>query len=145
LFRRYRLACVDGHLIPDGLRADFKWSVHSWEHGAEKWSELGLEVEERNFWENPEQVLGAPPEEFFRDIVEAGDLDVFGIDFGIRKEDGRIIVYEVNSAMAIANGGDLEKFPYRTAQCDKIKGMITDLLFKKAKEHGAGKSPNSAD
>ena len=142
MFRRYRIACVGGQLIPDGLRADFSWNVHSWEHGPEKWAELGLDVEEKNFWDNPEQVLNAPPEEFFRDIVEAVDLDVFGIDFGIRKEDGRIIVYEVNSAMAIANGGDLETFPYRTAQCDEIKRLITDLLFEKAKEHSAGKSPS---
>lgn len=142
MFRRYRIACVGGQLIPDGLRADFNWNVHSWDHGPDKWAELGLDVEERSFWENPEQVLNAPPEEFFRDIVEAVDLDVFGIDFGIRKEDGRIIVYEVNSAMAIANGGDLETFPYRTEQCDEIKRLITDLLFEKAKEYGAGKSPN---
>ncbi len=145
LFRRYRIACIDGHLIPDGLRADFKWNVHSWEHGPEKWAELGFDVEEKNFWENPEEVLGAPPEEFFRDIVDATDLDVFGIDFGIRKEDGRIIVFEVNSAMAIANGGDLETFPYRTAQCDQIKGMITDMLFEKAKAHSAEESPISAN
>ena len=43
-----------------------------------------------------------------------------------------MIVYEVNSAMAIANGGGLEKFPYRIPQCDHIKGMIIDLLFEKA-------------
>lgn len=140
LYRRYRLACVDGQLVPDGMRADFKWNVHSWDHGPEKWAELGLDAEETAFWESPEEVLGAPPEEFFRDIVDATKLDVFGIDFGIRKEDGRIIVYEVNSAMAIANGGDLVKFPYRTAQCDLIKGMITDLLFAKAGK-GSERSP----
>lgn len=132
MFRRYRLACVGGRLIPDGLRADFKWNVHSWDHGPEKWSELGFDEEEKAFWENPEELLGAPPEEFFRDIVEATELDIYGIDFGIRKDDGRVIVYEVNSAMAIANGGGLEKFPYRIPQCDHIKGMIIDLLFEKA-------------
>ncbi len=144
MFRRYRMACVGGQLIPDGLRADFKWNVHSWEHGPEKWAELGLDSEERNFWENPEEVIGAPPEEFFREIVEATELDVFGIDFGIRKKDGRIIVYEVNSAMAIANGGDLVKFPYRTAQCDQIKSLIVDLLFAKADKNGGGIVPDPA-
>lgn len=132
MYRRYRMACIGGRLIPDGLRADFKWNVHSWDHGPEKWAELGIDAEERNFWENPEEVLGAPPEEIFRDIVDTTELDIYGIDFGFRKEDGALIVYEVNSAMAIANGGDLVKFPYRTAQCDKIKNLITDLLFEKA-------------
>ena len=132
MFRRYRLACVGGRLIPEGMRADFKWNVHSWDHGPEKWSELGFDEEEKAFWENPEELLGAPPEEFFRDIVEATELDIYGIDFGIRKDDGRVIVYEVNSAMAIANGGGLEKFPYRIPQCDHVKGLIIDLLFEKA-------------
>jgi tetratricopeptide (TPR) repeat protein len=132
MFRRYRLACVGGRLIPDGMRADFKWNVHSWDHGPEKWSELDLDKEEKAFWENPEELLGAPPEEFFRDIVDATELDIYGIDFGFRKKDGRVIVYEVNSAMAIANGGDLVRFPYRIPQCDHIKGLITDLLFEKA-------------
>lgn len=132
LYRRYRLACVGRRLIPDGLRADFSWNVHGWEYGPEKWSELGLDEEERAFWENPEKVLGEPPETFFREIIDATELDIYGIDFGFRKEDGRVVVYEVNSAMAIANGGDLVKFPYRVAQCDKIKDLIIDLLFEKA-------------
>jgi len=144
MYRRYRMACVDGHLIPEGLRADFKWNVHSWEHGREKWLERGLDKEEIEFWENPEKMLGAPPEEFFRDIVDATDLEVFGIDFGIRKDDGRIIVYEVNSAMAIANGGDLVMFPYRIPQCDHIKDLIIGHLFAKAGK-SSGMVPDSAD
>lgn len=144
LFRRYRLACVGKRLVPDSLRADFTWNVHSWDHEADKWFELGLDEEEKAFWENPEKLLGAPPDEVFRDIVDATELDIYGIDFGFRKEDGRVIVYEVNCAMAIANGGDLVKFPYRTAQCDHIQGLITDLLFEKAGKSVADSTPAPA-
>ncbi len=144
LFRRYRLACMGGRIVPDGLRADFAWNVHNWEHGPEKWAALGLDKEEVAFWENPTELLGAPPEEFFREIIDATTLDIYGFDFGFL-QDGRVIVYEVNSAMAIANGGDLKVFPYRQAQCDRIRQLIADFLFEKAGKTGASAHAETAN
>lgn len=130
LFRRYRCACLGGHLAPDNMHAAKEWNVHGHGRDTLDWYGLGLDREEMTYIENPESVLGARPEVVFKEIADNTTLDIYGIDFGFRK-DGRLVVFEVNAAMAITEA-DLAKFPYRRARWEKDVARVEAYFSAKA-------------
>lgn len=130
LFRRYRYACIGGELIPDNMHAALGWNVHGEDRDTFDWYGRGMDREELEYLTEPESVLGIRPEDLFGEITEKTDLDVFGIDFG-RRKDGRIVIFEVNASMAISEA-DLEKFPYRKASQEKMVSRIENFLHTKA-------------
>lgn len=134
LFRRYRCACVGGQLVPDNMHAAKEWNVHGHGRDTLDWYGQGLDREELAYLEEPESVLGALPEVLFKEIADNTALDIFGIDFGFRK-DGRIVVFEANAAMAITEA-DLNKFPYRRAGWEQAVARVEAFLSNKAAYRG---------
>lgn len=130
LFRRYRYACVGGQLAPDNMHAAKEWNVHGHGRDTLDWYGLGLDREEMAFLEDPESVLGMQPGVLFKEITDNTALDIYGIDFGFRK-DGRIVIFEVNAAMAITEA-DLGKFPYRRASWEKSVARVENYFSEKA-------------
>ncbi len=130
LFRRYRYACIGGQLVPDNMHAAKEWNVHGHGRDTLDWYGQGLDREEMAYLEDPESVLGALPEVLFKEIADNTPLDIFGIDFGFRK-DGRIVVFEANAAMAITEA-DLNKFPYRRAGWKEAVARVEAYFSEKA-------------
>ncbi len=135
LFRRYRLACIDGQLRPCGMHVGSDWNVHGEGRETLDWTGLGLDKEEIAYHEHPETVLGGAPEDVFREIVDAIDLDIYGIDFGFRR-DGGIIVYEINAAMGLSLTGERTGAGYRQPYKAGVISAIETCLFDRA-----GKAP----
>jgi len=131
LFRRYRLACVDGKLRPCGMHVGSDWNVHGEGRDTVDWVGLGLDKEEIAFHEAPETVLGGPPEEVFREITDTIDLDIYGIDFGFRREGG-LIVYEINAAMGLSLAGARMGAGYRAPYKTEVIRSIEACLFNRA-------------
>lgn len=134
-FRRYRCACIGNKTIPCGLHVGSGWNVHGEDRGKLDWSGLGFDKEEIAFYENPSAMLGSAPEDYFREITDAIDLDIYGFDFGYRR-DGRVIVYEVNSAMGLSLAGARMDTSYRKNYRTSLINLIETYLFDRA-----GKSP----
>jgi len=130
LFRRYRYACIGGELAPDNMHAALGWNVHGEDRDTFDWYGRGMDREELTYLTEPETALGIRPEDLFGEITEKTDLDIFGIDFG-RRKDGRIVIFEVNASMAISEA-DLKKYPYRQAHQEKMVSRIETFFHKKA-------------
>ena len=69
------------------------WNVHSRERLSLDWFERGLDREETAFVDEPAEVLGIEPSELFQEIIDKTPLEIYGIDFGVRR-DGRIVVLQ---------------------------------------------------
>ncbi len=132
LFRRYRIACVDGRLLPNSLHVATDWNVHSMGREALDWYERGLDREEEAFRAEPGRVLKAEPEDVFKSILENTALDIYGFDFGMSR-DGRIVVFEVNAAMALGLEFDFRKYPYRKSIADELILEIENYFLRVAR------------
>lgn len=124
LFRRYRFACIDGKLTANSLHISKGWNVHGVDREVLGWTERGFDEEENAFYDQPAELLGAEPEEVFSEIIEKTPLDIYGFDFGFRREDGRIVIYEINAAMALSLDIDFEKYPNRKPYGDKFAADV---------------------
>lgn len=130
-FRRYRCARIGDKMLSCGLHVGSGWNVHGEDRGTLDWSGLGFDIEEIAFYEDPSAMLGSPPEDFFREIADAIDLDIYGFDFGYRR-DGRVIVFEVNSAMGLSLAGNPSSDPYRAPYQAEVVNNIETYLFDRA-------------
>ncbi len=130
-FRRYRFARIGDKLVPCGLHVGSGWNVHGEGRAALDWSGLGFDKEEIAFYEDPVAMLDSAPEDYFRDIIDATNLDIYGFDFGFR-QDGRCIVYEVNAAMGLSLAGVSSDDTYREAYRKAVKNDIETYLFDRA-------------
>lgn len=128
--RRFRIGVVDGVCLTLNMHAAEDWNVHHVDRTEMRWTERGLEEDERQFLLEPERLIGAPPEEVFAPIVRRTPLDVYGIDFGIDR-DGRIVVFEVNAAMAFSTG-KLAAWPLVMEQRQRLIAAIFDLCERRA-------------
>lgn len=128
VFRRYRMSVVDGRMRAANMHVAAQWNVHGSERGDFDWEGDGLRAEELAFVEDPASLLGDAPETVFADIREACRLDVYGIDFGLRRADRRPIVFEVNAAMSFTSRQLVRAFPHlgpsRAALIDDLETLF---------------------
>jgi hypothetical protein len=132
LYRRYRFACVDGQLSANSLQIASQWNVHAKERETLGWFERGFDREETAFYDEPAKLLGAEPADVFREIVRSTPLDIYGIDFGFAR-DGRIVVFEINAAMALGLDTDFRKYPNRKPCADRFAAEVEALFFARRK------------
>jgi hypothetical protein len=130
LFRRYRFACIDSNLFANSLQISQGWNVHGAGRENLDWVGRGFDKEENAFYDEPEELLGAKPENVFAEVMEQTPLDIYGIDFGFRRADGRIVVYEINAAMALSLDIDFEKYPNRKPYGDWFAAAV-EAYFRK--------------
>ncbi len=133
LFRRYRIAIIGDTMRPCGMHFGSDWNVHGESLTTLDWKTLGLDKEEIAFHASPEAVLGAAPEDVFREVTDTTDLDIYGIDFGFRT-DGRVVVYEINAAMGLSLAGlsSGTSPDYRTPFAHEMMHAIEAYLFDRA-------------
>lgn len=131
-FRRYRFAVVGTAMAPSNMHVASHWNVHGSERDAFDWEGLGLGAAERQFLEAPDVLLGAAPEIVFAPILERTELDIYGIDFGVRRSDGRIVVFEVNSAMLFSSVSLAQRFPYLWPHRNDLNTKIEEFLLARA-------------
>ncbi len=130
-FRRYRFALIGDKMIPCGLHVGKGWNVHGEGRAEVDWVGLGFDKQEIAFYEEPTTVLGSAPKDFFRDIIDAIDLDIYGFDFGFRR-DGRVVVYEINASMGLSLAGTSIDETYRKAYRKAVTNDIEAYLFDRA-------------
>jgi tetratricopeptide (TPR) repeat protein len=129
-WRKYRVMCIAGQLYPLHLAIAHRWDVHYFSAAMTERAEY--RAEEAHFLRDPISVLGAPAWDALGKIRDRLGLDYMGIDFGLL-DDGRIVLFEANAAMAVLAPDPDPRFAYRRPASDAIALALRDMLLDRIK------------
>ncbi len=137
--RKYRVAFIDGRPYPIHLAIAQQWKVHYFS-GAMAESPEHRE-EEHRFLDDMHGVFGAAGVAALDAVGQAMQLDYGGVDFG-RDRDGRIVVFEANSAMAIYPPPADPCWDYRRPAHERAISAVRSLLLDRALTSGRTPPPH---
>ena len=125
LFRKYRMMTIGGKLYPVHLAISDQWKVHYLTSLMDLRSDL--RAEEAAFLCAPDVAIGGNAMRSLELLAQSLALDYGGIDFGIDAE-GRVVVFEANATMIIANPKSDGKYFYRRAALRTAQDAATELF-----------------
>ncbi len=133
LWRKFRVAYIDGTLYP--VEVDFRdhWMVHriaSADHFMQAQSEL--KGAEARFLDNMYDEIDAAHVETLTRIGNTIGLDFIGIDFGF-DQNGRMVVYEANASMNLLAYHFMKDHPYVRASADAILTAFMRLILDRSR------------
>jgi len=129
LIRKNRVMSIGGQLLPAHAAVANNWKVHFFSSAAPEQAEA--RVEDRNFLENMERVLGPKAMEALRRVQAAMNLDYFGTDFSLGAN-GDVMIYETNATMNVPPPEAGETWDYRRAATQRIADAVRAIFFAKA-------------
>lgn len=131
LFRKYRIAFIDGAPYASHMAISEHWMVHYLSAGMTASAEK--RAEEERFMAGFEQEGGFAVRHAaaFRTMVERVGLDYFVIDCGETPE-GDLLLFEIDVAMIVHSIDPPELFPYKTPAMKKVFQAFNALLEKRA-------------
>ncbi|MEO1330532.1 MAG: tetratricopeptide repeat protein [Pseudomonadota bacterium] len=133
IFRRYRMVVAGAQIMAANMHVAQQWNVHGAERGDFDWEAHGLRAEELAFVETPETLLDGAPDQVFAEVLARCPLDVYGIDFGVRREDGRIVVFEINASMSFTSVQLVRAYPHLAPHRDRMIEAIEALFLERAR------------
>ncbi|MBV8666821.1 MAG: tetratricopeptide repeat protein [Burkholderiaceae bacterium] len=127
-FRKYRVICLDGEVLPYHLAIHNHWMVHHFrtDMANQEW----MRKEEEAFLKNMDDVFDARHQESLRAIGKATGLDYCGIDCSLDRE-GNIVVFETNATMLVHDEKEAT-FAYKNPYIAKIKVAFDAMLARMA-------------
>jgi tetratricopeptide (TPR) repeat protein len=129
LIRKFRVMSIGAQLFPAHEALAKDWKVHFFSSSAPEQAEA--RVEDRDFLENMERVLGPKVMGTLRRVQAVMSLDYFGIDFSIGAN-GDVLIYESNATMNVPPPEAGEIWDYRRAATQRIADAVRALFFAKA-------------
>jgi len=131
LFRKYRIAFIDGEPFASHMAISGHWMVHYLNAGMTASPEK--REEEARFMADFDAEGGfvSRHRTAFEALVRRVGLDYFVIDCG-ETVDGEILVFEIDVAMIVHSIDPPELFPYKTPAMKKLFAAFTALLNKRA-------------
>jgi hypothetical protein len=143
LFRKYRLICIDGELLPYHLAIHDDWKVHHFR--TDMANQAWMRQEEESFLKDPHQVFDEPHQAALRAVAAATGLDYCGIDCALDCN-GEIVVFETNAAMLVHDEKG-EIFAYKNPYIARIKdafcAKLTRLAVAAKQNYMGGITPSS--
>jgi tetratricopeptide (TPR) repeat protein len=129
-FRKYRIIFVGGVPFAHHLAISDRWMVHYYNalNAREPW----IRDEEERFLADVHAVFGGPRASVLEQIVRRAGLDYFGLDCSILP-DGRILVFEIDTAMIVHLGDPPGLYPYKHRYVPRIPQALERLISAKAK------------
>jgi len=128
-FRKYRLICIDGELLPYHLAIHDDWKVHHFR--TDMANQAWMRHEEESFLKDPHLVFDEPHQSALLAVAAAIGLDYSGIDCALDCN-GEIVVFETNAAMLVHDEKG-EIFKYKNPYIAKIKDAFDAKLTRMAK------------
>ncbi|MFZ4698830.1 MAG: ATP-grasp domain-containing protein [Candidatus Methylumidiphilus sp.] len=126
LFRKYRIALVNGHPFICHMAISEHWMIHylnaGMEHSAEK------REEESRFMTCFDDDFAPRHTHAFQAIAARMGLDYLAIDCA-QTRDGKLLVFEVDTAMIVHTLDSVDVFPYKKAMMQKMFGAFRQMLF----------------
>lgn len=98
LWRKFRVLCIGGEVIPASVHYSDEWNVHLHRSRDISTALPDAETVKSAFRKDPAATIGAANWDIILKVCAAVDLDIFGIDFGFDR-DGRLVLYEINANM----------------------------------------------
>ena len=129
LFRKYRIMSIDGSFYPVHMAISTQWKVHYFSSDMEK--DDDYRKEEEAFLNDYSTYLGADAVSALQKIADTQKLDYFGMDFGIDKQNGNILLYEANSTMIISPPTHDKRWDYRRTAIGNALGAGRKMFAEK--------------
>jgi glutathione synthase/RimK-type ligase-like ATP-grasp enzyme len=128
LFRKHRIALIDGEPLACHMAISDHWMVHYLNAGMRESSEK--RAEEARFMADFDRDFRPRHETAFRALAERVGLDYFAIDCG-ETPDGRLLLFEVDVAMIVHAMDPPDLFPYKQPQMRKVREAFRRMLQRR--------------
>jgi hypothetical protein len=129
LFRKYRIALIDGRPYACHMAVSQHWMVHYLNAGMTE--SAAKRDEEARFMATFDEGFAARHEAAFRALAERVGLAYFAIDCG-ELRDGSLLLFEADVAMIIHAMDPPDMFPYKGPQMRKVFAAFAAMLRKYA-------------
>ena len=126
LYRKMRLALVDGVPYPCHMAISKNWMIHYLSSHMENEPEWRLE--ERAWMENFGE-FAKRHESVWQAFVERIGLDYFCVDCA-ELPNGRLLIFEFDHISVVHDMDDPVRFPYKSAAIARIKDALRDFFFE---------------
>jgi glutathione synthase/RimK-type ligase-like ATP-grasp enzyme len=127
LYRKYRVVLVDGQAYAGHMAISEHWMIHYL--NANMSASGQKRDEEARFMQDFDSAFGVRHRQALQAIRQAAGLDYLVIDCA-EAPDGRLLVFEIDSAAVIHAMDSAELFSYKQAQAKKVFAAFHALLEK---------------
>lgn len=129
LFRKYRVALIDGRAYAGHMAISSHWMIHYL--NADMIDNERNRAEEAAFMRDFDAGFGARHHEALREIARRSGLDYLVLDCA-ETRDGRLLIFEVGNAMILHSMDPEHVFPYKAGQMKKLFGAFQAMLRARA-------------
>jgi len=129
LFRKARIAIIEGRPFVCHMAISQHWMIHYL--NANMREDAERRAEEARFMANFDSDFGARHAAAFQAIAERSGLEYLPIDCGETK-DGKLLVFEVGTAMIVHSMDPPDLFPYKRPQMEKVFKAFQAMLHNAA-------------
>lgn len=126
LFRKYRIVMIGMTPFLCHMGISAHWMVHY--PYAEMIGHPELRAEEERLMANFDTTFAVRHREALRAVVELTGLDYVGLDCS-ETEDGRLLIFEIATAMVVHDMDDAALFPYKLPQMRRVFGAFHQMLL----------------
>jgi hypothetical protein len=130
LFRKYRLAMVDGKPYACHMAIADRWDI--WYLNADMAASEAKRVEEASFMIDFDRGFGARHKGALEEMSRRIGLDYFIVDCA-ETQGGELLVFEADNTAVVHNMDPVTVFPYKPPQMRKIFAAFTAMLSRHAK------------
>jgi hypothetical protein len=134
LYRKYRIAVIDGEAFPCHMAVSSRWMVHYLNAGMLESAEK--RAEEERFMNRFHEEFKRRHGQAIAAMADATALDYFGIDCG-ETPDGKLLVFEASTALVVHNMDDPNIFPYKVPHMHAVFEAFQAFLYRRSKTAGA--------
>ena len=127
VYRRFRVIFVDGQAYPSTCLFHDHWNVHTVNRSRLMAHREDLQKLEQDFLANPERHLGQTNFQALLALPEVIKLDYFGVDFGLRAHDGKVVIFEANASIN-HNFDSVPQYPYLQPALERISRAFNDMI-----------------
>jgi hypothetical protein len=129
LFRKYRVALIDGRPYACHMAISSHWMIHYL--NADMINNPQNRAEEAKFMEDFDDAFGARHQSALRETARRSGLDYLVMDCGETRE-GELLIFEVGNAMIVHAMDPEDIFPYKSRQMKKLFAAFQAMLRDRA-------------
>ncbi len=128
LYRKYRIILIDGQPFAVHMAISEHWMIHYLNAGMSE--SASKREEEARFMRDFDVGFARRHAAVLQNITERVGLDYFGIDCA-ETSDGRLLIFEIDSALVVHAMDPVDLFPYKRPQMQKIFAAFRDMLDRR--------------
>jgi hypothetical protein len=133
LFRKYRVVAVDGEALACHMAIADQWKI--WYLNTDMTTNPALRAEEAAFMAKFDTGFGRRHGAALKDMLARIGLEYLTVDCA-ETRDGKLLVFEADSAAIVHNMDPPQIFPYKPPQMHKIFAAFQDMITRHAQSRG---------